>query len=69
MTIKYDRQTQFDMIQILKALDIKDEICQRYTRCDECPLDRLRPFDSRTCDEISKLSKRLALAYKIVEAL
>lgn len=69
MTINRDKQTQLDMAQILKALDIKDEICQRYTRCDECPLDRLRPFDSRTCDEISKLSKRLALAYKIVEAL
>lgn len=69
MTINRDKQTQLDMAQILKALDIKNEICQRYTRCDECPLDRLRPFDSRTCDEISKLSKRLALAYKIVEAL
>lgn len=69
MTINRDKQTQLDMAQILKALDLKDEICQRYTSCDECPLDRLRPFDSRTCDEISKLSKRLALAYKIVEAL
>lgn len=69
MTMNRDKQTQLDMAQILKALDIKDEICQRYTRCDECPLDRLRPFDSRTCDEISKLSKRLDLAYKIVEAL
>lgn len=69
MTIKYDRQTQLDMAQILKALDIKEEICQRYTRCDECPLDRLRPFDSRTCDEISKLSKRLASAYKICALL
>ena len=69
MDVKREARTQVDIAQIIKVLGIKDEICQRHTRCDECPLGRLDVLETRTCDEIDKLSKRLVLAYRMVQTL
>ena len=69
MKIIREAQTQFDIAQIMRVLDIKDKICSRHTRCDECPLGRLDVFEIRTCDEIDKLVKRLVLAYRVVQTL
>ena len=69
MNIKRDRQTEFYIAQLLKALNIEDEICPRFASCVECPLGRLGVLQSCTCDEIKKLVKRLELAYKVVETL
>ena len=69
VSIKREARTQVDIAQIIRVLDIKDEICQHYTRCDECPLGKLDVLETRTCDEIDKLAKRLDLAYKVVQTL
>lgn len=69
MNIKREERTQVEIAQIIRVLDIKDEICQRHTRCDECPLDKLDVLETRTCDEIDKLAKRLGLAYRVVQTL
>lgn len=69
MSIKRDPRTEFDVRQMLKVVDIKIKICQRYNSCHECPLSRLGVFETRTCDEIDKLESRLELAYKVVETL
>lgn len=55
MNIKREARTQVEIAQIIRVLGIKDEICQRHTRCDECSLD--------------KLAKRLDLAYRVVQTL
>lgn len=68
MNIKRDARTQVDIAQIKRALHIKDEICQRNI-CYDCPLSKLGVLETRTCDEINKLAKRLDLAYKVVETL
>lgn len=67
MDIKREARTQVDIAQIIRVLDIKDEICQRHTRCDECPLGKLDVLETRTCDEINKVAKRLDLVYKVVQ--
>lgn len=41
MNIKREARTQVEIAQIIRVLDIKDEICQRHTRCDECFLGKL----------------------------
>ena len=69
MNIKREARTQVDIAQIKRALHIKDEICQRHTSCDECPLSKLGVLETRTCDEIDRLIDRLVLAYKVVETL
>ena len=69
MSIKRESRTQLDIVQIIRALDIKDEICQRYSNCCDCPLCELRVFDAPTCREIDKVKNRLELAYKVVETL
>lgn len=65
MNIKREARTQIEIAQIIRVLDIKDEICERY----DCPLSKLEVLETRTCDEIDKLTKRLDLAYKVVEML
>lgn len=69
INIKREARTQVEIAQIIKVLDIKDEICQRHTRCDECPLGKLDVLETQTCDEIDKLAKRLDLAYRVVQTL
>ena len=69
MNIKRESRTQLDIAQIIMALDIKDEICQRYSSCWDCPLWELGVFDAPTCREIAKVKSRLELAYKVVETL
>lgn len=44
MNIKRDRQTEFDIAQVLRALYIEDKICHRFESCIECPLGRLGVF-------------------------
>ena len=68
MNIKREARTQVDIAQIMRALYIKDEICQHHL-CYECPLGKLGAFETCTCDEIDRLIDRLDLAYKVVEAL
>lgn len=69
MNIKRDRQTEFDIAQVLRALYIEDKICHRFESCIECPLGKLGVFETCTCDEMKKLAKRLDLAYKVVETI
>lgn len=69
MNIKREARTQIEIAQIIRVLDIKDEICQRHTRCDECSLGKLDVLETRTCDEIDKLAKCLDLAYRVVQTL
>ena len=69
MNVKREARTQVDIAQIMRALHIKDEICQRYTRCPECPLGKLDVLETRTCDEIDKLVNRLDLVYRVVQTL
>ena len=69
MNIKREARTQIEIAQIIRVLDIKDEICERYRSCYDCPLSKLEVLETRTCDEIDKLIKRLDLAYKVVEML
>lgn len=69
MDIKREARTQVEIAQIIRVLDIKDEICQRHTRCDECALGKLDVLETRTCDEIDKLAKCLDLAYRVVQTL
>ena len=69
MNIKRESRTQLDIAQIIRALDIKDEICQRYSSCCDCPLCELGVFDAPTCREIAKVKSRLELVYKVVETL
>ena len=69
MNIKREARTQIEIAQIIRVLDIKDEICERYRSCYDCPLSELEVLETRTCDEIDKLTKRLGLAYKVVEML
>lgn len=69
MNIKREVRTQIEIAQIIRVLDIKDEICERYRSCYDCPLSKLEVLETRTCDEIDKLIKRLDLAYKVVEML
>ena len=69
MNIKREARTQFEIAQIIRVLDIKDEICERYRSCYDCPLSKLEVFETRACDEIDKLAKRLDLVYKVVQAL
>lgn len=69
MNIKREARIQIEIVQIIRVLDIKDEICERYRSCYDCPLSKLEVLETRTCDEIDKLTKRLDLAYKVVEML
>lgn len=69
MNIKREARTQVEIAQIIRVLDIKDEICQHHTRCDECSLGKLDVLETRTCDEIDKLAKCLDLAYRVVQTL
>ena len=69
MNIKREARTQNEIAQIIRVLGIKDEICQRHTRCDECSLGKLDVLETRTCYEIDKLAKRLDLAYRVVQTL
>lgn len=69
MNIKREARTQIEIAQIIRVLDIKDEICERYRSCYDCLLSKLEVLETRTCDEIDKLTKRLDLAYKVVETL
>ena len=69
MNIKREERTQVEIAQIIRVLDIKDEICQRHTSCDECSLGKLDVLETRTCEEIDKLAKRLGLAYRVVQTL
>ena len=69
MNIKREARTQIEIAQIIRVLDIKDEICERYRSCYDCPLSELEVLETRTCGEIDKLTKRLDLAYKVVEML
>lgn len=69
MNIKREARTQIEIAQIIRVLDIKDEICERYRSCYDCPLSELEVLETRTCDEIDKLTKRLDLAYRVVQTL
>lgn len=70
MEIKRDRQTAYDIAQIIKALDdFDDKMCNRFVSCNECPLNSLGLFDTRTCYEITQLVNRLDLAYRVVETI
>ena len=70
MEIKRDRQTEYDIAQVIRALhEIDNKLCPRFESCIECPLGKLGVLDTCTCDEIKKLAKRLDLAYKVVETL
>lgn len=69
MNIKREARTQVEIAQIIRVLDIKEEICRRYSSCYDCPLCTLEVLDTRTCDEIDKLAKRLDLAYKVVQTI
>lgn len=68
VNVKREARTQVDIAQIKRALNIKEEICQRHL-CYECPLGELGVFETRTCDEIDRLINRLDLVYKVVETL
>ena len=68
MYVNREARTQVDIAQIMRALHIKDEICQRHI-CYECPLGKLGVFETCTCDEIDRLIERLDLSYKVVETL
>ena len=68
MNVKREARTQVDIAQIMRALHVKDEICQRHI-CYECPLCKLGAFETSTCDEIDRLIERLDLVYKVVETL
>lgn len=69
MNIKREARTQNEIAQIIRVLDIKGEICERHRSCYDCPLSNLEVLETRTCDEIDKLNKRLDLVYKVVETL
>ena len=71
MRVERRRDAERDIAYLLKALDtvVKDEICQRYISCCDCPLCDLGVFDVPNCREIAKLKSRLKLAYKVVETL
>ncbi len=70
MKIKRDRQTEYDIVQILKVLDdVESKVCPRFESCVACPFGKLGVLDTFTCDEIKKLAKRLDLAYRVVETL
>lgn len=69
MNIKREARMQVEIAQIIRVLGIKDQICQCYARCDECSLGKLDVFETRACDEIDKLAKRLDLAYRVVQTL
>ena len=68
MNVKREARTQVDIAQIMRALHIKDEICQRHI-CHECPFGKLGVFDTPTCEELAKLRSRLELVYRVVETL
>lgn len=70
MRVKRNRDAEYNIAYLLKALETMDEVCGRYgASCHDCPLGKLGVFDTPTCDEISKLKSRLELAYKVVETL
>ena len=68
MNVKRNRGLAYDIAQMIEALDIKHQICLRFGgSCTECPLGKLGVFDSVTCLDIDKLSRRLELVYRVVE--
>lgn len=70
MNVKRDKGLAYDIAQMIEALDIKQQICLRFGgSCTECPLGKLGVIDTRACDEIDKLTKRLVLAYRVVKKL
>ena len=71
MKVERNRDAARDIAYIVHALDIAGEIwCVKYGgNCYKCPLSKLGVFDTNTCDEVSKLKRRLELVYKVVETL
>lgn len=68
MDVKRDRGLAYDTLQMLDALQLKKQICARFgASCHRCPLGKLGAFDTFTCIDIDKLTKRLELIYRVVE--
>ena len=68
MDVKRDTNSEFDIAHIMSALEYKEKICARFgENCYACPLGKLGVFDSLTCLDIDKLTKRLELIYRVVE--
>ena len=68
MDVKRDRELAYDILQMLNALQVQMQICERFgASCHRCPLGKLGVFDTFTCLEIDKLIKRLELIYRVVE--
>lgn len=68
MDVKRDRGLAYDIAQMLKALQAKQQICARFAfSCKLCPLGKLGVLDNFACTDIDKLIKRLELVYRVVE--
>ena len=68
MDVKRDRGLAYDTLQMLNALQVQTQICDRFgASCHRCPLGKLGVFDTPTCLDIDKLIKRLELIYRVVE--
>lgn len=71
MRVERNRGIERDIAHLLTALDtVYETCCERYGGvCYECPLGTLDVLQTQTCYEVSRLKKRLELAYKVVETL
>ena len=68
MDVKRDRGLAYETLDMLNALQVKEQICARFgASCHRCPLGKLGVFDTLTCLDIDKLTKRLELIYRVVE--
>lgn len=68
MDVKRDRGLAYDTAQMINALQVKQQICRRFSvNCYACPLGKLGVFEYFTCLDIDRLVKRLELVYRVVE--
>lgn len=68
MYVKRDRGLAYDILQMLNALQVQQQICARFgANCYACPLGKLGVFESFTCLDIDKLIRRLELVYRVIE--
>lgn len=68
MNVKRDRGLAYDTAQMINALQVKQQICTRFSsNCYACPLGKLGVFERFTCLDIDNLIRRLELVYRVVE--
>ena len=68
MNVKRDRGLAYDIAQMINALQVKAQICERfYPNCYACPLGKLGALEHSTCLDIDTLISRLELVYRVVE--